>query len=141
MRTLIIASWLYLAAPICSFAGDTNEFTLFTFQSGGKTNASRISESRVRATPEWIPGKSIPLSPDKAWLIAQKWSLQHGFADPDLIDMRIRPIWSFSLKRGVPVKDASHRFYYCINFDSPRGTSAIPVIILFDGSVVESVSL
>ena len=37
------------------------------------------------------PGKSIPLSPDKALLIAQKWCLLHGFADPDLVFMDIDP--------------------------------------------------
>jgi hypothetical protein len=82
------------------------------------------------------PGKSIPLSPDKALLIAQKWCLLHGFADPDLVFMDIDPIWS--LRR---MRDGSRRFYYCIHLQCPRRTGSMPVIVLFNGSIVESVEL
>ena len=135
MRTLIITS-LLLVLPACIVtAENTNrELTVMTQHSFmGPTNVWRVSESRVLATPDWIPGKTIPLSPDKAFEIARDWSLSHGYRDPQLDTIR--------LQRFVALKgdEAIHsKFYYHVVCSSPEKTPAATVIILMDGTVIES---
>jgi hypothetical protein len=127
MRTLIITSFLLLVAPACSFATDTNQFTLLS----SLTIEWSISESRVLATPKWIPGESIPLPPDKAWRIARDWFQAHGFSKPRLVTMSIQGI--SSLKTG----DIPDRFYYLIWYSSPKPSMDSKVVILMDGTVLE----
>jgi hypothetical protein len=134
MRTLIITSWLLLVASICSFAADTNQITLFTLHASGQVEEWRISESRVLATPEWIPGESIPLSPDKAWEIARDWSLAHGYSKPHLLGMLIQPVSTPITSVIIP---SPCRFYYDITCSSPEHSRFAQVVVLMDGTVLE----
>src|SRR5256885_250584 len=84
---------LLLVAQLSAFAaGDTNEFTLFKHQARRAAYEWRISEARILATPEWkIDSKKIPVSPDKAWKIAQAWFRKQGRSGAgDFVRMEIR---------------------------------------------------
>jgi RNA polymerase sigma factor (sigma-70 family) len=98
----------------------------------GPTNVWRVSESRVLATPEWIPDKTIPLSPDKAFEIARDWSLSHGYHNSQLDTIRIQRFGA--LKNDEVINS---RFYYQVVCRSPEKTSAVTVIVLMDGTVIE----
>lgn len=134
MRTLIIIS-LLLVLPVCTvMAQNTNrELTVLTQRNYmGPTNIWRVSESRVLATPDWIPGKTIPLLPDKAFEIARDWSLSHGYHDPQLDTIRIQRFGSLKNDEAIHSK-----FYYHVVCSSPDKTPAATVIILMDGTVIE----
>jgi hypothetical protein len=135
MRTLIITSWLVLVAPVLSYAaGDTNEFTLFTSRADGQKFEWRISESRLSATPAWSPdSQSIPLAPDKAWQIARDWSQAHGYSKPHLA-----MIWLQPFNTPKTSEDAHGRFYYRIDCSSPEHSVHSSVVVLMDGTVLES---
>jgi hypothetical protein len=135
MRTRIITIWLLLLVPTCLFAaGDTNEFIIFSQQatSHGPTNTWRISEARALSTPEWIPGKSIPLSPDKAWEIARDWALTHDCLDPFLVSIEIRPLITTRKLESI-----RNKFYYRLTYGSQKKTPYAKVVILMDGTVLE----
>src|ERR1035437_6489314 len=112
MRIHIITSWLALVAPVLSYAaGDTNEFTLFTWQTEGQISEWRISESRLLATPAWNPdSQSVPLSPDKAWQIARDWSQIHGYKQPHLVKIVLQQI-------GTPKMSKADEGRYCYSID------------------------
>lgn len=134
MRALIITSWLLLAAPVCTFASgtvDTNELTLFTTRSQGQVDEWRISESRLRTTPEWNPDESIPLPPDKAWQVARGWSLAHGYSEPHLAGIMIQPFNTPGTSQDI------RRYYYNINCTSPEKRTMGRVVVLMDGTVLE----
>jgi hypothetical protein len=135
MRTLIITSWLALIAPALAYAaGDTNEFTLFTSRAEGQKFEWRISESRLLATPTWDPdSQSIPLSPDKAWHIARDWSQEHGYSKPRLMMLFLQPFNSPKASEA-----AKGRFYYRIDCRSPEHSVHLSVVVLMDGTVLES---
>jgi len=135
MRILIITSWLALVAPVLSYAaGDTNEFTLFTYRVDGQKFEWRISQSRLIATPAWSPdSQSVPLTPDKAWQIARDWSQAHGYSKPHLVMIWIQPFSTPKMSN-----DAHGRFYYRVACSSPEHSESSCVVILMDGTVLES---
>jgi hypothetical protein len=98
----------------------------------GTTNVWRVSESRVQATPDWIPGKPIPLSPEKAFEIARAWSLSHDYLDPELEAIRIQRFGALKMDEAIHSK-----FYYQVVCHSSEKATAMTVVILMDGTVLE----
>ena len=134
MRNPLAIPLLLLATQLSVFAaGDTNEFTLFKHQARRAAYEWRISEARVLATPEWkIGSKKIPVSPDKAWQIAQDWFLKQGRGGAgDFVRMEIR---SFDLS-GTS-QSLRRRCFYRIEC-SPMQFDDMLVVVLMDGAVLE----
>jgi hypothetical protein len=134
MRTLVVIPLLLLAAQLSALAaGDTNEFTLFKHQARRAAYEWRISEARILATPEWkIGSKKIPLSPDRAWQIAQEWFRKQGQGGAgDFVRIEIR-----SFDPGGYSKSLRGKCYYCVE-SIPRAFDSMLVVVLMDGTVLE----
>jgi hypothetical protein len=134
MRELVSITLLFAVAQLsASAAGDTNEFTLFKHQARRAAYEWRISEARISATPEWkIGSRKIPLSPDRAWQIAQDWFRKQARGGAgDFVRMEIR-----SFDPGGYSKKLRGKCYYrveCI----PAQFDSMLVVILMDGTVLE----
>jgi hypothetical protein len=132
MRKFIAHIALLLAAQLSAF-GYTNEITLLKYQSRRAAHEWRISEARILATPEWKMGsKKVPVSPDKAWQIAQDWFKKEGRGGAgDFVSIEIR-----SFDPGGYSKKLRGKCYYrveCI----PAPFDSMLVVILMDGTVLE----
>ncbi len=134
MHEIITISLLLLFAQFSAFAaGDTNEFTLFKHQARRAAYEWRISEARILATPEWKTGrKKIPVSPDRAWQIAQDWFRKKGRGGAgDFVRMEIR-----SFDQSGTSKNLRGRCFYRIEC-SPMQFDYMLVVVLMDGTVLE----
>jgi hypothetical protein len=137
MREFFVIPLLLLAAQFSAFAGgSTNEFTLFKYQSRKDAHEWRISEATIRATPEWkIGSKKIPVSPDRAWQIAQEWFRKQGRGAGDFVRMEIR---SFDPSRYS--KTLRDRCFYRIEC-VPMQFDSMLVVVLMDGTVLEPIRI
>jgi hypothetical protein len=133
MHNLIAISLVLLVAQLSAFAaGSTNEFTLFKHQARQAAYEWRISEARILATPEWEMGnKKIPVSPDRAWQIAQDWFRKQGRSGADFVRMDIR-----SFDSGDHTKKWRGKCFYCIKC-IPMQFDSMLVVVLMDGTVLE----
>jgi hypothetical protein len=134
MRASIATLWLMLlTATSCFAGGDTNEVTLFKHQARRQAYEWRISKARILATPEWrIGSKKVPVSPDKAWQIAQDWFRKQGRGGAgDFVRMEIR---SFDIS-GTS-KDLRGKCFYRIEC-SPLQFDYMVVVVLMDGTVLQ----
>jgi hypothetical protein len=134
MSQLTAIPFLLLVTQLSALsAGNTNEFTLFKHQARRAAYEWRISEARILATPEWKMGrKKIPVSPDKAWQIAQDWFRKQGRGGAgDFVSMEIRsfdPSGTNTNLRG--------RYFYRIEC-SPMQFDYMLVVVLMEGTVLE----
>ena len=134
MREMAVIPMVLLVAQLSAFAaGDTNEFTLFKHQARRTAYEWRISEARIRATPEWKMGsKKIPVSPDRAWQIAQDWFRKQGRGGVgDFVRMEIR-----SFDPSGASKSLRGRCFYRIEC-IPMQFDSMLVVVLMDGTVLE----
>jgi len=134
MRELIPLALLLAATQLSASATrDTNEFTLFKHQGRRAAYEWRISEARILATPEWkIGSEKIPLSPDRAWQIAQDWfRKKDGAGAGSFVRMEIR---SFDI--GGESKKLRGKCYYRVECIRAQFDSML-VVILMDGTVLE----
>jgi len=134
MRTLTTFTLLLVLSQVSAFAdGSTNEFTLFKHQARRAAYEWRISEARILATPEWrIGSKKIPVSPDKAWQIAQGWFRKQSRGGPgDFVRMEIH-----SFDPSGTSKDLRRRCFYRIEC-RPMQFDSMLVVVLMDGTVLE----
>jgi hypothetical protein len=134
MRDLFVIPLLLLAAQFSALAGgSTNEFILFKHQARRAAYEWRISEARILATPEWkIGSKKIPVSPDRAWQIAQDWFRKQGRGGAGgFVRMEIR-----SFDPSGTSKTWRGRCFYRIECN-PMQFDYMLVVVLMDGSVLE----
>ena len=131
----MLLTWMLV--PIWTHgAGDTNELTVFTYQTRGPVYEWRVTQAKLLATPAWdISTQKVPLAPERAWDIAKRWLEAHGMGGSTLVQIAIAPVFRKGESDRYD-KRLEERYHYRIAV-VPAPLDRMAVVVLMDGTVVE----